>query len=225
VKGWVIPPLENGDFVANMEMVLDVYKIPYNKVIPVICMDESPKQLIKETRIPIERKPGSDAKEDFEYERCGVTNIFMVKEPLAGKRVVKVTERKTKKDWALLIKEIADEHYPKAKKIRMVMDNLSTHKASALYETFRPEEAKRIWDRFEFIYTPKHGSWLNMAEIELNVLMGQCLNRRIGEFETMEKEVNAWQQSRNNKKATIKWQFTNNKARVKLKRLYPTILD
>ena len=208
-----------------MEMVLDVYKTPYNQAIPVICMDESPKQLIKETRTPIERKPGSDAKEDFEYERCGVANIFMVNEPLAGRRHVKVTERKTKKDWALFIKEIADEHYPIAEKIRLVMDNLATHKAAALYDAFAPEEAKRIWDRFEFIYTPKHGSWLNMAEIELNVLMGQCLNRRIDKIETMKKEVNAWEQDRNNKEATIKWQFTNDKARIKLKRLYPTICD
>jgi len=208
-----------------MEMVLDVYKTPYNQAIPVICMDESPKQLIKETRTPIERKPGSDAKEDFEYERCGVANIFMVNEPLAGRRHVKITERKTKKDWALFIKEIADEHYPTAEKIRLVMDNLATHKAAALYDAFAPEEAKRIWDRFEFIYTPKHGSWLNMAEIELNVLMGQCLNRRIDQIDTMKQEVQAWQQDRNNKEATIKWQFTNDKARIKLKRLYPTICD
>jgi len=206
-----------------MEMVLDIYKIPYNEAVPVICMDESPKQLIKETRMPIERKPGSDAKEDFEYERCGVANIFMVNEPLAGRRHVKVTERKTKKDWALFIKEIADEHYPTAEKIRLVMDNLATHKAAALYDAFAPEEAKRIWDRFEFIYTPKHGSWLNMAEIELNVLMGQCLNRRIDKIEIMKQGVEAWEQDRNNKEATIKWQFTNDKARIKLKRLYPTI--
>ena len=170
---------------ANMEMVLDIYKIPYNEAVPVICMDESPKQLIKETRTPIERKPGCDAKEDFEYERCGVANIFMVNEPLAGRRHVKVTERKTKKDWALFIKEIADEYYPTANKIRLVMDNLATHKAAALYDAFPPDEAKRIWDRFDFIYTPKHGSWLNMAEIELNVLMGQCLNRRIDKIEAM----------------------------------------
>jgi hypothetical protein len=208
-----------------MELVLDVYKTPYNKMNPVICMDESPKQLIKETRTPIERKPGCDAKEDFEYERCGVANIFMVNEPLAGRRHVKVTERKTKKDWALFIKEIADEYYPTAEKIRLVMDNLATHKPAALYDAFAPEEAKRIWDRFEFIYTPKHGSWLNMAEIELNVLMGQCLNRRIDKIETMKQEVQAWQQDRNNREATIKWQFTNDKARIKLKRLYPTICD
>lgn len=188
-------------------------------------MDESPKQLIKETRIPIPMKPGSDAKEDFEYERCGVANIFMVNEPLAGKRYVKVTERKTKKDWALLIKEIADDYYPAAEKIRLVMDNLSTHKAAALYEAFVPEEAKRIWDRFEFIYTPKHGSWLNMAEIELNVLMGQCLNRRIDKIDEMKRQANAWQLDRNNKETVINWQFTNDKARIKLKRLYPTICD
>lgn len=219
----MIPPLESSDFVANMEMVLDVYKMSYNEAIPVVCMDESPKQLIKETRIPLERKPGYDTKEDFEYERCGVVNIFMANEPLSGKRFVKVTEQKTKKDWALFIKEIADEHYPNAGKIRLVMDNLATHKAAALYDAFAPQEAKRIWDRFEFIYTPKHGSWLNMAEIELNVLMKQCLSRRIGEMDTIKHEVKAWQDDRNNKEATINWQFTNDKARIKLKRLYPTI--
>lgn len=186
-------------------------------------MDESPKQLIKETRLPIERKKGMDRKEDYEYERCGVANIFMANEPLMGKRYVKVTEVKTKTDWANFIKEIADDHYPFAKKIRLVMDNYGTHKPAALYETFPPQEAKRIWDRFEFIYTPKHGSWLNMAEIELHVLMGQCLNRRIGEIEEMKSEVEAWQQERNNKEAKINWQFTNDKARVKLKRLYPTL--
>ena len=208
-----------------MELVLDVYKMPYNEDFPVVCMDESPKQLIKETRLPEERKPGCDAREDFEYERCGVANIFMVNEPLSGKRFVSVTETKTKKDWAMLMKDIADKHYPNAKKIRLVSDNLSTHKPAALYDKFRPEEAKRIWDRFEFIHTPKHGSWLNMAEIELNVLMRQCLNRRIDNIETMKEEVNAWQQDRNNKNATINWQFTNDKARVKLIRLYPTISD
>lgn len=182
-----------------------------------------PKQLIKGTKVPIAIKPGCDAKEDYEYERCGVANIFMANEPLAGKRYVKVTEQKTKKDWAAFVKEIADDHYPSAEKIRLVMDNLATHKAAALYDAFSPEEAKRIWDRFEFIYTPKHGSWLNMAEIELNVLMGQCLNRRIGDMDTIKSEVHAWQQGRNNKEARINWQFTNDKARIKLKRLYPTI--
>ena len=216
--------MESSDFVAHMELVLDVYKIAYSEAFPVICMDESPKQLIKESRTAIERKPGHDAKEDYEYERCGVANIFMANEPLAGKRYVKVTERKTKTDWAAFIKEIADKHYPLAQKIRLVMDHLATHKPAALFEAFPPEEAKRIWDRFEFIYTPKHGSGLNMAEIELHVLMGQCLNRRIDNIETIKQEVNAWQQDRNNKEATINWKFTNDKARIKIKKLYTTIL-
>lgn len=219
----MIPPLQNGDFVAQMEMVLDVYKMPYSKYFPVVCMDESPKQLIKETRLPMKRKKGSDTKEDYEYERCGVANIFMANEPLKGKRYVKVTELKTKTDWAIFIKEIADMRYPTAQKIRLVMDNYGTHKPAALYEAFPPQEAKRIWDRYEFIYTPKHGSWLNMAEIELNVLMGQCLNRRIDKIEEMKNEVNAWQKERNNKEAKIIWQFTNDKARMKLRKLYPTI--
>jgi hypothetical protein len=206
-----------------MELVLDVYKTPYNKHFPVVCMDESPKQLIKQTRIPIPRKPGSDAKEDYEYARNGVAHIFMANEPLKGKRFVKVLQTKTKRHWAQFIKEISDK-YPKAKKIRLVMDNLNTHKPAALYETFLPEEAKRLWDRFEFIYTPKHGSWLNMAEIELNVLMGQCLKRRIDNMSTIREEVDAWQQDRNNKKAKINWQFTTRDARIKLKRLYPTLL-
>jgi len=187
-------------------------------------MDESPKQLIKETRIPIKIKPGTERKEDYEYERCGVCNIFMSNEPLKGKRYVKITEFKTKKDWAEFIKEIADLHYSKAKKITLVMDNYGTHTPGALYEVYTPKEAKRILDKFEFVFTPKHGSWLNMAEIELNVLMGQCLSRRIDNMNEIKKEVNAWQKDRNNKEATINWQFTNNKARIKLKKLYPTIL-
>ena len=223
--GWIIPPMQNSEFVANMEQVLDVYKRPYDKEFPLICMDESPKQLIKETRIAIPMKPGQQAREDFEYERCGVSNIFMATEPLKGKRHVKVTERKTKVDWAIFIREIADNHYKTAKKITLVMDNLNTHKPSALYEAFEPKEAKRVWDRFEFVYTPKHGSWLNMAEIELHVLMGQCLNRRIDNLEIMKEEVHAWENHRNSKDAKIKWQFTTQEARVKLKKLYPSIYD
>ena len=183
-------------------------------------MDESPKQLIKQTRIPIHipGKPGKETKEDYEYARKGVANIFMVNEPLKGKRYVRILKSKTKKDWARVIREIADKHYPKAEKILLVMDNLNTHKPSALYETFPPQEAKRIWDRFEFIYTPKHGSWLNMAEIELNVLMGQCLNRRIDNITTVKNEVKAWQRSRNNKKAKINWQLKAEDARIKPKK-------
>jgi len=208
-----------------MEQVLDVYKRPYNEEYPVVCMDESPKQLIKETRVPIAMEPGKEKKVDFEYERCGVCNIFMANEPLKGTRYVEIKERKTKKDWAYFIRDLADLQYRAARKINLIMDNLNTHSPSALYEVFKPEEAKRIWDRFNFIYTPKHGSWLNMAEIELNVLNGQCLNRRIDNIETVREEVKAWCEARNNTNAKINWQFTAKDARVKLKTLYPKLED
>lgn len=208
-----------------MEYVLDVYKRPYNSDYPVICMDESPKQLIREGRPSIAMKPGQDAREDCEYIRNGVVNIFMANEPLKGKRFVEVTEFKTKKDWASFIKMIADKKYSKAKRITLVMDNFNTHTASAFYETFEPKEAKRLWDRFEFVYTPKHGSWLNMAEIELHVLNGQCLNRYISTMKKIKEEVEAWQSDRNNKNSKINWQFTNKDARVKLKKLYPSLDD
>jgi hypothetical protein len=159
-----------------MEMVLDVYKRPYNPRFPVVCMDESPKQLIGETRIPIPASPGQPMKHDYEYKRNGTCNIFLSCEPLAGKRMVAVTESKKKQDWAHFVEKIA-EQYKDAERITLVMDNLNTHTPSSLYETFSPEKAKAIWDKFEFVYTPKHGSWLNMAEIELNVLSGQCLKR------------------------------------------------
>jgi len=217
----VIPPLQNGDFVANMEKVLEVYKRPYDEKHPVVCMDESPKQLIGEIQTPVAAKPGSEEKYDYEYVRNGVCNIFMSNEPLAGKRFVKVTERKQKPDWALFVEEIAAQ-YPTAEKITMVVDNYETHKPGALYEAFPADKAKTIWDRFEFIYTPKHGSWLNMAEIELNVLMGQCLAGRIPDLEKIKAYVKAWQESRNNKNAKIKWQFKTEDARVKLRKLYPT---
>ena len=221
VKGWVIPPKENAEFVAHMENVLDVYKRPYSKDFPVVCMDESPKQLIAETRTTDKMKDGTKLI-DFEYSRKGVCNIFIANEPLAGKRFVKITERKTKKDWAVFIKEIAD-NYKEAKKITLVMDNLNTHKASSFYQAFSPEKAKQLWDRFEFVFTPKHGSWLNMAEIELNVLNGQCLNRRIDNIQTVKQEVEAWKKHRNNQNAKINWQFTTKNSRIKLKRLYPSI--
>lgn len=218
----MIPPEQNGSFVANMEMVLDVYKRPYDPRHPVVCMDESPKQLIAETKTPIQAAPGKPAKHDYEYKRCGVCNIFMACEPLAGQRVVKITERKTKIDWAQFLDDIS-VLYQSAEKITLVMDNLNTHTPGALYETFSPEKAKALWDRFEFVYTPKHGSWLNMAEIELNVLIGQCLGRRIDNIEEVEREVSAWQEHRNNKEATVNWQFTAEDARIKLSRLYPTL--
>ena len=218
----MIPPEQNGSFVANMEMVLDVYKRPYDPRHPVVCMDESPKQLIAETKTPVAVLPGKPARHDYEYKRCGVCNIFMACEPLAGKRMVSITERKTKKDWSLFLDEIA-ESYQMAEKITLVMDNLNTHTPGALYETFSPEKAKALWDRFKFVYTPKHGSWLNMAEIELNVLISQCLGRRIDNIEEVRQEVSAWQECRNNKQAKVNWQFTTEDARIKLSRLYPTL--
>jgi len=208
--------------VAHMEMVLDVYKRALDPKRPVVCMDESPKQLISEKRIPISAKPGKPARYDYEYKRQGVCNIFLACEPLAGKRLVKITETRNKRDWAFFLKDIA-EQYQGAEKITLVMDNLNTHRPGSFYETFEPDQAKALWDRFEFVYTPKHGSWLNMAEIELNVLAGQCLNRRIDDIEVVRKESAAWQKSRNNKAAKVNWQFTTVDARTKLRRLYPTL--
>lgn len=206
-----------------MENVLDVYKLPYDPEVPVVCMDESPKQLIEEGRKPIGGK-GKTLLYDYEYIRRGVCNIFMANEPLAGKRMVKITMTKKKRDWAEFIKEIAEE-YKSAKKIILVMDNYGTHKPGAFYETFEAKEAKKLLDRFEFVFTPKHGSWLNMAEIELNVLQGQCLNKRIGNIEKIISEVDAWQKHRNAMTKKIDWQFTVDDARIKLKRLYPVIVD
>ena len=205
-----------------MEMLLDVYKRPYNPRYPVICMDESPRQLIAETRIPIPASPGKLSRYDYEYRRCGTCNIFLACEPLAGKRMVKITERRTKKDWAYFLENIAEENRD-AVKITLVMDNLNTHNPGSLYETFTPEKAKAIWNRFDFVYTPKHGSWLNIAEIELNVLTSQCLKRRIDNIEIIRKEVQAWEKHRNNKNAKVNWQFTTKDARIKLSRLYPTL--
>ena len=219
---WVIPPEHNGEFVAQMEQVLDVYKRPYDPLRPVVCMDESPRQLIGETRVPVPARPGCVARHHYEYERCGVCNVFMAVEPLAGKRLVRVTERKTKTDWASFLEEIAGQ-YGEASKITLVMDNLNTHGPGSLYERFTPAAAKALWDRFEFVYTPKHGSWLDMAEIELNVLIKQCLDRRIDNLAEMRAEVAAWQKDRDNAGSTINWQFTCADARIKLKRLYPTL--
>lgn len=180
-----------------------------------------PRQLIRATRSPLAAEPGMIEREDYEYERCGVCNIFLAVEPLAGKRLVRVTEHKTRTDWALFLEEIA-ARYEHAEKIFLVMDNLNTHTPGSLYETFRPSKAKALRERFEFIYTPKHGSWLNMAEIELNVLGKQCLSRRMESIELMNDEVSAWQVQRNTFEAKIDWQFTTENARIKLKRLYPT---
>ena len=204
-----------------MELVLDIYKRPQDPRHPVVCMDESPRQLISETRTPIPCLPGQPTRYDYEYRRCGTCNIFLACEPLAGKWMVEITERRTRHDWAQFLKVIADR-YPDAEKITLVMDNLNTHTPGSFYETFLPEVAKALWDRFEFIYTPKHGSWLNIAEIELSVLYAQCLNRRIGDIEEVQSEVKAWEKARNNEIACVNWQFTTDDARVKLARLYPT---
>lgn len=220
----MIPPEQSGQFVAHMEMVLDVYKRPFDPRHPVVCMDETPKQLIAETKSALPASPGRVARYDYEYRRCGVSNIFLAYEPLAGKRIVRVTERKTKQDWACFLEEIA-EQYESAEKITLVMDNFNTHEPGAFYETFKPEQAKELWNRFDFVYTPKHGSWLNMAEIELNVLTRQCLKRRIEDIETVRSEVLAWQNYRNNKDSKANWQFTTKDARIKLSRLYPTVDD
>ena len=204
-----------------MEQILDVYKRPYDPKNPVICMDESPKQLISETRMPVSCSPGQPARYDYEYRRCGTCNIFLACEPLAGKRMVKITERRTKKDWAQFLQDIAKQ-YHMADKITLVMDNLNTHTPGSFYDTYAPDVAKALWDQFEFVYTPKHGSWLNIAEIELSVLHSQCLDRRIPRIDIIRNEVKSWEKARNNKIARIKWQFTTDDARIKLSRLYPT---
>ena len=207
-----------------MEEVLDIYKKPYDVKQPVICVDESSKQLLKETRQPLPMEPGEVEKFDTEYERNGTASIFMAFEPLQGVRFTKITEQRKKTDWAHFIKDVVDsKDYEHAEKIIFVMDNLNTHHKSSLYETFEPNEAKRIADRFEIHYTPKHGSWLNMAEIELSHLSRQCLDQRLGEKTILDQEVKAWTKARNDKKIIANWQFTTADARIKLRKLYPTI--
>lgn len=219
----MIPPEANADFVCAMEDILDVYQRPFDLQRPVVCIDEATKQLVKEIRRVIPAAPGRPERVDYEYERNGTANLFMVSEPLAGWRRVKVTDRRTKVDFAHLIREVVDEDYPEAEMIVLVMDNLNTHKPASLYEAFEPAEARRILNRLEIHYTPKHGSWLDMAEIELNVLQKQCLDRRIPDQTTLISEVSAWEQARNAEECTIDWQFTTEDARIKLKRLYPSI--
>ena len=206
-----------------MEDVLDVYKRPFDLKKPMVCFDEKSKQLIGEIRVPISIKPGKPLRCDYEYKRNGVANIFMMFEPLVAKRHVRVTERRTKKDWAECVREMVDEIYPQAETIVLVMDNLNTHKKASLYEAFVPAEAKRIADKLEIHYTPKHGSWLNMAEIEMSVMSRQCLADRMGNIERLEDEVLAWVANRNDKDSKVDWRFTTADARIKLKKLYPTM--
>lgn len=205
-----------------MESVLDVYHEPYNEACPVVCFDEGTKQLIGETRSPLPAQPNRLQRYDYEYERHGTCNIFMFFEPLAAWRHAEVTDQRKLADFAHCLKWLSDEVYPEAELIRIVLDNLNTHKLAALYKAFPPEEARRLARRFELIYTPKHGSWLNMAEIELNVLSAQCLDRRVSDKAVLTAEVTVWQQQRNQEAATVDWQFSTEDARIKLKRLYPS---
>jgi len=222
-KQWCIPPKANAEFVWKMEDVLEVYKRPYNSQRPVVCLDETSKQLIGEARTPVPAAPGQVAHYDSEYIRNGVANLFMIFEPLAGQRDVEVTDRRTKKDYAQCLRKLSDQMYPDAQIIVLVQDNLNTHSPASLYEAFEPAEAKRLAERFEFHYTPKHGSWLDMAEIELGILGRQCLSRRIDNIEELRRQAKTWQNSRNETKAKVNWQFTTADARIKLTRLYPSI--
>ncbi len=206
-----------------MEDVLEVYTRPYDEHHPIVTMDEKPVQLIGETRTAVEARVGQSKRYDFEYVRNGVANLFMFFEPLAARRHVEVKDRRTHKEWAECMRELVDVHYPEAERITVVLDNLNTHKLASLYEVMEPGEARRIAEKLELHYTPKHGSWLNMAEIELSVLSRQCLNRRIADKQTLQREVAAWEQSRNKSKGKVDWRFTTEDARIKLKRLYPSI--
>ena len=215
-------PAVGAEFVCRMEDVLDLYAEPHDPARPVVCFDETSKQLVAETRPPLPIEPGTPARIDYEYERKGTANLFLVTQPLGAWRHVDITDRRTKYDFAQQMRDLVDRHFPDADRIRVVLDNLNTHFPTALYEAFPPAEARRILRKLEFHYTPKHGSWLNMAELEFSMLSRQCLDRRIGDRETLTTEVTAWQTARNEQRATIHWQFTVDDARRKLHRLYPS---
>jgi len=223
-KMWCIPKVDT-EFVAKMEDVLDLYAEAPDKNRPVVCFDETPRQLIGEARVPVAAKPGKPARQDYEYVRNGTANVFMFLDARRKWRHAKVTDHRANSDFAVCMRELVDDHYPNAEKIRVVLDNLSTHTPAALYETFAPEEARRILRRLEFHYTPKHASWLNMVEIEIGVMVGQCLDRRIPDKATLVTEVAAWERRRNAEKATIKWLFTVERAREKLGRSYPPVAE
>lgn len=204
-----------------MEDVLDVYHEPYDASRPVVCMDETSKQLVSEMRVPIPARPGRLQRIDYEYERKGAANVFMFAEPLRGWRWAPVSERRTRVDWAQVIRDLLEVHYPSAKVVRLVMDNLNVHSVASLYEAFPPEEARRLTKRLEIHHTPKHGSWLNVAEIELRALSIQCTSRRIADIKMLRREVKAWTKDRNRRSVVVDWQFTNTDARTRLKHLYP----
>jgi hypothetical protein len=220
---WCIPKKENAEFVCALEDVLEVYHRPYDPKRPQVCFDEASKQQTQETRLPLPTRPGHVAKYDYEYERNGTGNLFIFFAPLESWRHLKVTDRRTKIDFAHGLRDLVDIHLPEAEKIVLVIDNLNTHKFASLYEAFAPAEARRIIDKLEIHYTPKHGSWLNMAEIELSVLQRQCLKARIPDQETLIHKVAAWEHARNASNSTVHWRFTTADARIKLYRLYPSI--
>ena len=222
-KCWVIPPQHNAAFVACMEDVLDLYQQPYDPEYPVVCMDEQPYQLLGESRQPIPMKRGKSKREDNEYIRNGTCSIFLFVEPLGCWRHVSPQEHRTKVDWAHQIQYLLDHVYPDCQKVRLVMDNLNTHTVSSLYEAFPPNIARSLAKRLEIHYTPKHGSWLNIAEIELSVMTKQCLGRRIADINNLRAEVSAWARERNSVQKGVDWQFTTPDARIKLRRLYPQI--
>lgn len=222
-KEWCIPAKYSGEFVSRMEDVLEMYALPYDENIPLICMDEQPCQLLDEKLAPLPMRVGEMKIEDYEYVRKGTCSIFVFAEPLAGWRHVHASERRTKIDWALHIEELLDVYYPNAAKVRLVMDNLNTHSIGSLYEAFEPEKALRLAKRLEIHHTPKHGSWLNIAEIELNVMTLQCLGRRIPSIDILNRELSAWEQQRNASLKSVIWHFAVPQARDKLKYLYPKL--
>lgn len=223
MEEWCLPPTASGEFVAHMEDVLEVYTQPFDPKRPQVCMDELNRQLIGETRLPLPTAPGAPARYDYEYVRNGVANVFMFFEPLAGRRELLVTTRRTMVDWAHAIRTLVDEYYPEAEKIVLVMDNLNTHGIGSLYEAFPPAEALRLARKLEIHYTPKHGSWLNMAECELSILSRQCLGRRIATQDELDREVQAWSNGRNRAGVQMHWRFTTADARIRLARLYPSL--
>lgn len=221
----MIPPTASGEFVAAMEDVLDVYHRPYDGNRPLVCLDEASKQLVGEVVEPLPPEPGRPERFDYEYVRNGTANLFLVSEPLSGWRAVRVTDRRTATDFAEVVRWLAEEVHPEAERIVLVMDNLNTHKVASLYEAFPPEQARRIAERLEIHHTPKHGSWRNMAEIELSVLSRQCLDRRIETIDLLRREIETWETARNARQVEVKWRFTMTDARIKLRHLYPAIQD
>lgn len=220
---WCIPPEQSAAFVCAMENVLEIYKRPYDPRRPVVCMDEKPKQLVKETRVPIACRKGRPERFDYEYERNGMANVFVFVEPLKGWRRLEVTPRRTKIDWAQQLRHLVDIDYPKATRITLVLDNLNTHALASLYEAFEPDEARRLLEKLDLVHTPKHGSWLNVAEVELAVLEKQSIGGRVPSAAELHTRVKAWASDRNNAQTKVNWQFTTANARTKLRRLYPQI--